>query len=82
LLQPQGHLQLLVNILDYGFDVQSAIDLPRFWWEGGRRVVLEDGFPEETYAGLAARGHEVVRRPGHRGFGGAQPRHDGAAIGW
>ena len=97
-LQPQGHLQLLVSLFDYGLDVQSTIDLPRFSWEGGRRVVLEDGFPPETYSGLAARGHEVVRRSGHRGFGGAQiisidhsrgvmiagsePRHDGAAMGY
>jgi gamma-glutamyltranspeptidase / glutathione hydrolase len=97
-LQPQGHLQLLVNLLDYGMDIQSAVDFPRFWWEGGLRVVLEDGFTEDVYEELARRGHEVVRRPGHFGFGGAQiiqfldssdviagasePRQDGLAIGW
>jgi gamma-glutamyltranspeptidase/glutathione hydrolase len=96
-MQPQGHLQLAVNLLDYGMDVQSAIDFPRFWWEGGTRVVVEDGLPDATYAALAGLGHEVVRRIGHRGFGGAQviaiqadgvciggsePRQDGAAIGY
>ncbi|MCW3477105.1 gamma-glutamyltransferase [Limobrevibacterium gyesilva] len=96
-MQPQGHLQLLVNLLDYGMDVQTAIDTPRFWWEGNRRVVLEDGLPEPTYATLASWGHEIIRRPGHRGFGGAQiialrpngvriagsePRQDGCAIGY
>jgi gamma-glutamyltranspeptidase/glutathione hydrolase len=95
-MQPQGHLQLLVSLLDYGMDVQSAIDFPRFWWEGGQRVVVEDGLPDTTYATLAAWGHDVARRPGHRGFGGAQvialrpdgvciagsePRQDGGAIG-
>ncbi|MFI4981396.1 MAG: gamma-glutamyltransferase family protein, partial [Nevskiales bacterium] len=95
-MQPQGHLQMMVNLLDYGMDVQSAIDFPRFWWEGDRRVVVEDGLPDATYGTLASWGHDVVRRDGHRGFGGAQviairsdgvciagsePRQDGSAIG-
>jgi gamma-glutamyltranspeptidase / glutathione hydrolase len=95
-MQPQGHLQLLVNLFDYGLDVQSAIDAPRFWWEEGRRVVIEDGVPDATCETLAAWGHEIVRR-GHRGLGGAQiisalpggvwaagsePRQDGCAIGY
>jgi gamma-glutamyltranspeptidase/glutathione hydrolase len=97
-MQPQGHLQVLVNLLDYGMDVQTAIDMPRFFWDAGRRVVMEEGFPDSTYDGLAACGHEVVRQPGFRGFGGAQviavdraagvliggsePRQDGCAIGY
>jgi gamma-glutamyltranspeptidase/glutathione hydrolase len=95
-MQPQGHLQLAVSLLNYGMDVQSAIDFPRFWWQGGRRVVVEDGLSEVTYASLADWGHDVIRRDGHRGFGGAQviaiqpdgvciagsePRQDGCAIG-
>jgi gamma-glutamyltranspeptidase / glutathione hydrolase len=95
-MQPQGHLQLLVNLLDYGLDVQSAIDAPRFWWEEGRRVVIEEGVADATFATLAQWGHEIVRR-GHRGMGGAQiisalpggvwvagsePRQDGCAIGY
>lgn len=96
LMQPQGHLQLLVSLLDYGLDVQSAVDLPRFWWEEGRRVVIESGVPEATCAMLSEWGHDVVRRD-HRGIGGAQiiaalgngvwvagsePRQDGCAIGY
>jgi gamma-glutamyltranspeptidase/glutathione hydrolase len=97
-MQPQGHLQVLVNLLDYGMDVQTAIDTPRFFWDEGSRVVIEDGFPDAAYAGLQAWGHHVVRRQGHRGFGGAQviaidreagvliggsePRQDGCAIGY
>jgi gamma-glutamyltranspeptidase/glutathione hydrolase len=95
-MQPQGHLQLVVNLLDYDMDVQSAIDFPRFYWQGGRRVIVEDGLPGATYATLAGWGHAVERRDGHRGFGGAQaivirpdgvciagsePRQDGCAIG-
>ena len=95
-MQPQGHLQVLVNLLDYGMDVQSAIDTPRFFWEAGRRVVVEDGFPAATYDRLGSWQHEVIRRQGHHGFGGAQviaidkgvliggsdPRQDGCAIGY
>ena len=95
-MQPQGHLQLMVNLLDYGLDVQSAIDLPRFWWEEGSRVVIESGVPDATCTQLAAWGHTIVRRE-HRGMGGAQiisalpngvwvagsePRQDGCAIGY
>ena len=96
LMQPQGHVQLVVNLLDYGLDVQSAVDEPRFWWEEGRRVVIEEGVPDATCETLAQWGHEIVRRE-HRGMGGAQiiaalpdhvfvagsePRQDGCAIAW
>lgn len=95
-MQPQGHLQLMVNLLDYELDVQSAIDLPRFWWEEGSSVVIESGVTDGTCAQLAAWGHKIARR-GHRGMGGAQiisampngvwvagsePRQDGCAIGY
>ena len=96
-MQPQGHLQLVISLLNYAMDVQSAIDFPRFWWQGDRLVVAEDGLPDATYAMLANWGHEVERRDGRRGFGGAQiiaiqpdgvciagsePRQDGCAIGF
>jgi gamma-glutamyltranspeptidase/glutathione hydrolase len=96
LMQPQGHVQLVANLLDYGLDVQSAVDEPRFWWEEGRRVVIEQGVPDATCETLARWGHEIVRRE-HRGMGGAQiigtlpdgvyvagsePRQDGCAIAW
>ncbi|HSC24304.1 MAG TPA: gamma-glutamyltransferase [Casimicrobiaceae bacterium] len=96
LMQPQGHLQLIVSLLDYGLDVQSAVDFPRFWWEEGRRVVIEAGAPDATCETLAAWGHAIQRRE-HRGMGGAQiisalpggvwvagsePRQDGCAIGF
>jgi gamma-glutamyltranspeptidase/glutathione hydrolase len=95
-MQPQGHVQLVASLVDFGLDVQSTVDMPRFWWEAGRRVVVEDGVPESSCATLASWGHEIVRR-GHRGMGGAQviqslpdgvwvagsePRQDGCAIGY
>jgi gamma-glutamyltranspeptidase / glutathione hydrolase len=95
-MQPQGHLQLLANLIDYEQDVQTAIDTPRFWWEHGRRVIIEAGVPDTTCATLAAWGHDIVRRE-HRAMGGGQiirslpngvwvagsePRQDGCAIGY
>ena len=89
-MQPQGHLQVLVNLLDYHLDVQSAIDAPRFWWEEGRRVVIESGVSDATCATLVQWGHEVDktrasrhggrtdhRRPARRCLG----RRVGAASG-
>jgi gamma-glutamyltranspeptidase / glutathione hydrolase len=96
-MQPQGHLQILVNLLDYDLDVQSALDVPRFWWKAGCQVTVEEGFPDATYERLRAQGHEITRQ-GHRGMGGGQiirawpdqgvlaggsePRQDGCAIGF
>jgi len=95
-MQPQGHLQLIANLVDYGLDVQSAIDMPRFWWEEGRRVIIETGVADATSDALAGFGHDIVIRE-HRAMGGAQivrvlpdrvlvagsePRQDGCAIGW
>ncbi|MEJ7840075.1 MAG: gamma-glutamyltransferase family protein [Thermomicrobiales bacterium] len=62
-VQAQVHIQLAADVIDHGFDPQQAIDLPR-WLSGGpngpNEVLLEQGFPEKTIAGLARRGHGVI----------------------
>jgi gamma-glutamyltranspeptidase / glutathione hydrolase len=60
-MQPQGHFQVLVNLLDDHLDPQSALDQPRFCIEpdGPSRVSLEEGIPLETMQNLAERGHQV-----------------------
>lgn len=95
--QPQGHVQLLVNHLDFGYSIQEAISMPRWLHQGGRLSFLEYGTPESVAQGLRDRGHTV--RGGSGGlFGGAQailvdpvtgtyfgasdPRKDGAALGY
>jgi len=92
--QPQGHVQVLLNMLLFGMDPQRAIDSPRFNHGGGLRVQLEPAFGEEVRAGLRALGHEPVAGP-RLAFGGAQaivrlgrgwaagsdPRKDGQAAG-
>ena len=51
--QPMGHVQIVTNMLDYGMDVQQAIDCPRFFFEG-EQTVVERGTPAATIEGLKA----------------------------
>ena len=80
-MQPQGHVQILVNRIDFGMDVQAAGDALRWRHVGsstptgdrmtdGGTVWLEPGFPIETIDGLRSKGHQVEIR--ERGFGGYQ----------
>jgi gamma-glutamyltranspeptidase/glutathione hydrolase len=55
-------LQAIVNIIDHGMSLQEAVEAPRIWTEGGV-LEVEEAFPDTVIAGLAARGHEVVRVP-------------------
>ena len=82
-MQPQGHVQVLVNMIDYGMDIQQAGDAARFLHQGGRQptgidedslgvVYVEPGVSESTIAELRAMGHRVeVDASGVR-FGGYQ----------
>lgn len=74
-MQPQGHLQVLVNLVDYGLNPQAALDAPRFRVDehGSRRVAIETEVPLKTRRALAALGHEVAPEPTFSpGFGGGQ----------
>ena len=64
-MQPQGHLQLLVNLLTHRMDPQSALDAPRFRIvaeEEGGRIQVEDGIPDHVIERLARLGHPVGAR--------------------
>ncbi len=61
-MQPQGHMQVAVSLIDDGLDPQAALDRPRFCIEDGTAglgVSLEEGLPAETQTRLAAMGHSV-----------------------
>ncbi|HWO13383.1 MAG TPA: gamma-glutamyltransferase family protein [Polyangiaceae bacterium] len=58
-VQPQGHVQFMVNQVDHGLNPQAVVDAPRFQWIAGTRVEVELGFPSEAMQGLLARGHEI-----------------------
>ena len=59
-MQPQGHLQVVVRIADYGQNPQAACDGPRFRWVQGMQVSVEGGFPPATVDELRRRGHDIV----------------------
>jgi gamma-glutamyltranspeptidase/glutathione hydrolase len=94
-MQPQGHVQVLLNVVDFGMDPQQAGEAPRFrHFAGG--VALESPFDESVRTGLAAKGHNLVSAfdafGGYQGIlidprtntltGGSDVRKDGLAIGW
>ncbi len=59
-MQPQGHLQVLRNVIEHGMAPQEAVDAPRFRALSGNHVGFEAGFDQDIVAGLAQRGHKVV----------------------
>jgi gamma-glutamyltranspeptidase/glutathione hydrolase len=67
-MQPQGHVQVVVGLIDDKLDPQAALDRPRFCLSEAKpasRVELEEGIPFETLAQLAALGHTVVPITGY-----------------
>ncbi len=83
-MQPQGHVQVLVNIVDYGMNIQEAGDVPRWQHFGstepthnsddrltdGGYIEVESGIPYQVVRALMAKGHKV--RLGVGGYGGYQ----------
>jgi len=65
--RPQQHVLLLTNIIDYGLDLQSAVELPRFLWNGDVEIIMEEGF--HGLDELKKLGHQpIVRKyPGGTG---------------
>ena len=61
-MQPQGHVQMMVNHLDYKMNPQTCLDAPRWQWVQGRNVAVEELVPADVVRGLEARGHIVERR--------------------
>ncbi|MEO8124452.1 MAG: gamma-glutamyltransferase family protein [Burkholderiales bacterium] len=57
-MQPQGHLQTLVRMLDYAQHPQAACDAPRWRFNAGLKVSVEPGMDAATVQGLADRGHQ------------------------
>jgi gamma-glutamyltranspeptidase/glutathione hydrolase len=97
-MQPQGHVQVIVNMLDYGLNPQAALDAPRWRWDEGLNVAVEESFDGALMRQLIDRGHEVKRETSNLGaFGrgqiilkdkegvltaGTEPRADSAAAAW
>jgi gamma-glutamyltranspeptidase/glutathione hydrolase len=61
-MQPQGHLQTLVRMLNHKQDPQAACDAPRWRFDAGMSVEVEPEMKRETVAGLIALGHQIEPR--------------------
>ena len=97
-MQPQGHLQVGINLTLFDMDPQTALDAPRFQWLKEKEVGLETAVSAEIRQALAQRGHQFYPedKPLHYGGGqaivrhpetgvyiaGSEPRNDGTAVGW
>jgi gamma-glutamyltranspeptidase/glutathione hydrolase len=94
-MQPQGHMQIVLRLVDHGDDPQAALDAPRWRVGVGREVQLEPGLWHAEHE-LARLGHDVVRgsvvhefgvgqailRLGGALIGGSDGRGDGYATGY
>ena len=58
-MQPQGHLQVLVNTIDFHMNPQEALDAPRFQWTGGKTIQLEKSVSPEIAESLRELGHDI-----------------------
>jgi gamma-glutamyltranspeptidase / glutathione hydrolase len=58
-MQPQGHLQVVMNMIDFHLNPQSALDAPRFQWVRDKIVLVEPDVPKSIVKGLISRGHDV-----------------------
>ncbi len=95
-MQPQGHIQVLMNSIDFNHNPQAALDAPRWRWNRGRKVDLEHGVPENIAKALSRKGHEVnwalepdgfgrgqiIWKDGDVLVGGSEPRADGCISCW
>ena len=95
-MQPQGHVQVIMNTVDFALNPQMALDAPRFQWMDGKTVEVERSFPAHIAEALARRGHdvrvalnsgafgrgEVIWRDPQTGVlaGGTESRTDGAVV--
>ncbi|GAX90075.1 gamma-glutamyltransferase [Effusibacillus lacus] len=96
-MQPQGHVQVVMNTVDFHLNPQAALDAPRWQWMQGKTVQIEQTTPAHIVESLARLGHDVQWAVGSGGFGrgqiiwrqengvlvgGTEPRTDGQVAAW
>ena len=96
-MQPQGHVQMVTNTIDFHLNPQDSLDAPRWQWTGGKTVEIEGEMDRAIVKDLIRRGHEVKLHYNHevmgRGqiiwrdedgvlCGGSEPRTDGTIASW
>jgi gamma-glutamyltranspeptidase / glutathione hydrolase len=97
-MQPQGHMQVIMNTIDFGLNPQAALDAPRWQWIEGKKVEVEPNFPNHIAHALARKGHQIQMALETGGFGrgqiiwrdlqtgvlmgGTESRTDGSIAAW
>jgi gamma-glutamyltranspeptidase/glutathione hydrolase len=97
-MQPQGHMQVIMNTIDFGLNPQAALDAPRFRWNKDMNISMEMGFPQHTINALIRKGHDIKVESKTGGFGrgqiiwrnpdtgvlvgGTESRTDGTVAAW
>lgn len=97
-MQPQGHLQVIMNTIDFQLNPQAALDAPRWQWIKEKKVLVEPHFPNHIAQSLARRGHhiqvaldggafgrgQIIWRDPETGvlYGGTESRTDGCIAAW
>ncbi|WP_282433035.1 gamma-glutamyltransferase family protein [Desulfosporosinus youngiae] len=96
-MQPQGHVQVIMNTLDYHLNPQASLDAPRWQWINGKTVEIEHAFSNQVAEELIRRGHDIRWSVNTAGFGrgqiiwrnkegilvgGTEPRADGHIAMW
>jgi len=96
-MQPQGHVLVAVNTVDYHMNPQECLDAPRMQWIGGKHIQLEREVPAHVAHKLAEMGHQVEivntnismgrgqiiwRTENGLLVGGTEPRCDGTVAAW
>ena len=96
-MQPQGQVQVVNNLIDFGINPQEALDAPRWQWTGGKTVEVEASFDKTIVEKLIQRGHDIkvmeeftsfgrgqiiVRQPDGVYAAATEPRADGVVAAW
>jgi gamma-glutamyltranspeptidase/glutathione hydrolase len=96
-MQPQGHVQVIMNAIDFKLNPQAALDAPRWQWIKGKHVSVEHHFPKHIAQLLGRKGHKINIPLDPGGFGrgqiiwrdengvlagGTESRTDGTVAAW
>ncbi|RXT02371.1 gamma-glutamyltransferase [Ammoniphilus sp. CFH 90114] len=96
-MQPQGHLQVVMNAIDFQLNPQATLDAPRWQWVEGKKVLVERKVPEHIVQALSRKGHDIEIALDVYPFGrgqiiwrdeegvlsaGTESRTDGAIAAW
>ena len=71
-MQPQGHVQVITNTIDFHLNPQDALDAPRWQWIKDKTIAVEQAFPNDIALMLQAKSHNVVVEASSGSFGRGQ----------